>query len=125
MEIDEPYDLDKWEYLSKMIIYDNQRLGEYKSLDYHSYVNIEDPTELRKFRIWHKDKVAFGENMKKINKTALEQYGLAPGKNYSGSNISPFDESDHSIQEAARLKRKIKYEKCMERCQNEKQKVKK
>ena len=111
MEIDEPYDLDKWEYLSKMIIYDNQRLGEYKSLDYHSYVNIEDPTELRKFRIWHKDKVAFGENMKKINKTALEQYGLAPGKNYSGSNISPFDESDHSIQEATRLKRKIKYEK--------------
>lgn len=110
LDIDEPYDLDKWNYLSKMIIYDSQRLGKHKALDYHSYVNIEDPTEQRKFKLWHKEKTASGENMNKLKKTALEQYGLPPGKNYSG-NVSPYDEKDDNIAEAARLKRKMQYEK--------------
>lgn len=107
IEVEEPYDLDKWNYLAKIIKYDSQRLGSIKSLDYHSYVNISDPEENRKFKLWYKEKTASGENMKKIRKTALEQFGLNPNKNYTqfGSSYS------EPTPQAEAAKRKMEYEK--------------
>jgi hypothetical protein len=107
IEVDEPYDLDKWNYLAKIIKYDSQRLGPIKSLDYHSYVNISDPEENRKFKLWYKEKTASGENMKKIRKTAIEQFGLNPNPNYTqfGSSYS------EPTPQAEAAKRKMEYEK--------------
>ena len=41
LEIDDPYDMKKWNYVAKIISYDSQRLGKDKSMDYHSYVNFQ------------------------------------------------------------------------------------
>ena len=111
LEIEEPYDMNKWNYISKMIIYDHGRLGKDKSLDYHSYVNIKDPKELEKFRMWHKTQKVSGDKMSKLKKTSREQYGVSGIGIYPTDTGSTFDEKDYSVSKAEKIRRSMEYEK--------------
>lgn len=112
LEIDDPYDLDKWNYIAKIITYDSQRLGDIKALDYHSFVNFEDEKELEKFRMWYKTKKkASGDTMDKITKKAREQYGINSTNIYGTNTGSSFDSDDYSVSMADQMRRSNEYEK--------------
>ena len=111
LEIDDPYDMKKWNYVAKIISYDSHRLGKNKSLDYHSYVNFEDDKERTNFKQWCKTKKIAGENMSKINKVAREQYGLNSTNIYPTDTGSSFDEDDRSVFIANQKKRSDEYQK--------------
>ena len=110
LEIDDPYDMKKWNYVAKIISYDSQRLGKDKSMDYHSYVNFEDDKERNNFKQWCKTKKVAGENMPKINKLAREQYGLNSTNIYSTDTGSSFDSDDRSVSIANQKKRSDDYQ---------------
>ena len=109
--IEDPYDMGKWNYVSKIIAYDSQRLGSDKSLDYHSYVNIKDSKELEKFRLWYNSQRKIGEKMSKLKKISREQYGASGIGIYPTETGATFDESDPNLAKAERYKRRMQYQK--------------
>lgn len=111
LEIEDPYNMKKWEYVAKIITYDSQRLGSNKALDYHSYVNFEDDKERDKFKQWCKIKKVAGDIMPKLSKKAREQYGLNSTSIYPTDTGSSFDSDDESVYIANQNKRSNDYQK--------------
>lgn len=111
LDIEDPYNMKKWEYVAKIITYDSQRLGNNKALDYHSYVNFEDDKERDKFKQWCKIKKVAGDTMPKISKRAREQYGLNSTSIYPTDTGSSFDSDDRSVYVANQSKRSDEYQK--------------
>jgi hypothetical protein len=111
LDIEDPYNMKKWEYVAKIITYDSQRLGNNKALDYHSYVNFEDDKERDKFKQWCKIKKVAGDTMPKLSKRAREQYGLNSTSIYPTDTGSSFDSDDRSVYIANQNKRSDEYQK--------------